>query len=245
MAFRAHCSWPLRLGVLLALALWPVVVTLGGPTRFHLRTLPPTLPFTQVRTWTPVLSSTPAPDALLLLHGSQAATTPDPTWLAWLRTRRPFDQKILIVPSIPDAHQWNNDRSIGGLRTLLEQTALEQSLEARHTFLMGFSAGASRGFHVAAALHERLGGFAALAGYPRGDLTSQEYSQLRDVPILLVCMEKDTSVGCSGQAAAVERLRGAGVTRVETHIIKGLGHDCNLDYVAPVLSRWIEGLAGQ
>lgn len=207
------------------------------PLLSGLRSLIEVAPFSTAVVWDP--PGVPS-DTLLLLHGKQAPSTADPTWMAWLRTHSPFDRYRLIVPAFGTS-EWNQPESISRLRLLLEQDDPHNGAKSRR-WLVGFSAGASRGFGVAAALGENLTGFAALAGAAPPSLSPQQLKALKPVPILLVCMGQDQVVPCDKVKSSADMLRKAGLTRVTFQTIPTLGHECELGTIAPLLNEWMQGV---
>lgn len=224
---------------LLALVVLVSATASGGaqasPILNGLRSLMEVAPFSTAVVWDP--SGAPT-DTLLLLHGKQAPSTADPTWMAWLRTHSPFDRYRLIVPAFGTS-EWNQPESISRLRLLLGQNDSRDSVKSR-SWLVGFSAGASRGFGVAAALGENLAGFAAFAGAAPPSLSPQQLKALKPVPILLVCMGQDQVVPCDKVKSSADMLRKAGLTRVTFQTIPTLGHECELGTIAPLLDGWMQ-----
>lgn len=207
----------------------------ASPILNGLRSLMEVAPFSTAVVWDP--PAVPS-DTLLLLHGKQASSTADPTWMAWLRTHSPFDRYRLIVPAFVTS-EWNQPDSISRLRLLLEQNDPHNGMKSRR-WLVGFSAGASRGFGVAAALGENLAGFAACAGAAPPSLSKQQLKALAQVPVLLVCMEQDQVVPCDKVKSSADMLRKAGLTRVTFQTLPHLGHECELGTIAPVLDGWMQ-----
>lgn len=211
-----------RRSLLAAVAALPLT---ARAARYTLRRPMPLSPLTAVVTWTPRKTG----DLVLALHGHQSADA-DPTWFAWLRTQPDFANTALLVPAVADPMSWSSPEVLAAL------TAHIGALNPTRTFLLGFSSGASQGFHVAAALADRLSGFAALAGSLPHDLDPKA---LADVPVLLGCMSEDTGVPCEALDTSAATLTDAGVS-VTRHTFEGIGHECPLDRVAPVLANWMK-----
>lgn len=199
-------------------------------------------PLSQVVTYEPPgLTGSPS-DTVLLLHGKQEPTTSDPTWMAWLRAQKPFDRYRLLVPALATA-EWNQPESIARLRTLLTPTGEGASVgagPASRQWMVGFSAGASRGYSVAADLNDRLAGFAAFGGAVPASMTPAQITALKAMPLLIVCMGKDTVVPCERVEASLEPLRKAGATRITFKTLPNLKHELDLATIAPLLDAWMK-----
>ena len=204
-----------------ALALCPT----AHAGRYALRRPEAAAPLTALVTWAPKRPG----DLVIALHGHQSADA-EPTWFAWLRTQPSFAGKALLVPAIGDPAAWASPGALAAI------TAQLDALAPTRTFLIGFSSGATFGFQVAAALADRLSGFAPIAGpMPHG----VDAAKLAGVPVLMACMELDTGVPCGALDEGAATLAAAGVA-VERHTFKGVGHECPLDVVAPALSTWMD-----
>lgn len=211
---------------------------------FSLRIDTDVAPFKRIVYWAPPADPSRPVDLLVLLHGMQDANLADPNWWAWLRTRSPFQQTVLIVPAIHPGSRWGSPDAIAAIGQQLDAFSKRYKTSRERTWLVGFSAGAQTGFKVAAALASRIGGFAAVAGLPLGVQSEGELKSLAKLKILMVCMENDAPRFCDNQPVKATLERGGkrtAATRVETTTIPGIGHDCNLDLLAPVLSSWMEG----
>lgn len=207
---------------------------------FSLQELPNAGPFLRVVLWAPPAGSPGSYDTILFIHGSQPPTIPDPAWFAEIRHYPPFNKKILIVPAVARAEEWSQPATLAALDRLLDRVSADYPVNRRQIFLAGFSSGGSQGFLVASSMAEKLAGFASMAASVSRAATRAQLAKLRDLPILLVCMQFDTAVPCSRQGDSVKRLRESGVSIVATEQIAGIGHECPFDRVAPVLARWIE-----
>lgn len=211
----------------------------SAPSGFSLQELSVGAPFVRVLIWAPPKGSRGAYDALLLLHGSQPPSIPNPNWFAELRHSPPFDQKILIVPAVEQASPWSQTPVAEALSRLLDQVKREYPVNPGRIFVAGFSSGASQGFQIAAELHDRIAGFAALAGVVPRSMPKAGIGLLRGLSLMLVCMEFDVAVPCSRTQQSAALLIRAGVDRVITKEIPGIGHECPFDRVGPVLARWM------
>lgn len=211
---------------------------LAATTGWSLQAPPASPPLAEVRLWAPSGTETPR-DLVVLLHGSQPAGA-DPTWMAWLRVRPPFRERLLLVPSIPEARDWDAPATLDALRALVTAAASPWSIPRERTFLVGFSTGASEGFAVAAALRDQVGAYAAFAGLPPADLGPADLGRLSGTRILLACMEYDEAVPCNAGPTHRDRLRIGGVRSVDLAMVKGRGHDGDLDALAPVLAKWMD-----
>lgn len=230
-----------RLGLLFAVlftALAPLALE-AFPARFRLQT-EASPPFERLTVWAPP-AGLAATGMFTLLHGNQGASPPDPTWLAWLRAQPPFDRWVLVVPSVDPNTRWNDPAVIASLSAVVERQTREHQIPPERSYLFGFSAGASRGYAVMAALPDRFAGFVAFAGFPgKTTLSSAQLRTLAGERLLLLCGANDQAVPCSGADAARARLVAAGARDVERVELPGVGHECPLPIVAPVLARWVE-----
>jgi len=192
--------------------------------RYVLRRPRPSPPLTALATWAPKRPG----DLVIALHGHQAADA-DPTWFSWLHAQPDFARRSLLVPAVDDPATWASPEVLAAITGHLDALAPER------TFLIGFSSGATYGFQVAAALSERLSGFAAMAGPLAHGV---DVSRLKGVPVLMACMSEDTGVPCGAMDEGAAALTAAGVS-VERHTFEGVGHECPLAVVSPVLSAWM------
>jgi len=209
------------------------------PARFGLTRIAGPAPMGPIAVWAPKKGE-PADGMLTLLHGSQGANTPDPTWLAWMRNQTPFNRWVLIVPSIPPGVHWTDKKVVASLAALVDLKATQHSIPLNRSYVFGFSAGGSQGIPVVATLADRFAGVAVLAGFPSmGSLSVSQRTRLASRRVLLMCGSRDPSATCASADAAQRSLAKSGITNVARIDLAGLGHDCPVGLVGPALATWI------
>jgi pimeloyl-ACP methyl ester carboxylesterase len=189
-------------------------------------------PFSTVAVWAHEHVSAGRYETLVLLHGNQGSPA-NAAWMSDLRWQRGFERRILIVPAL-DGYDW--ERHGDALARLIDELARTLPIDPRATFVVGYSAGASRVLPVAR--HLRVRGVVSVAG----DIVRGWRGVDPSLWMLLVCMTADD--GPQTSCALAERnLVRLGRLGVHDRALRRLPGDHSLDLaaLAPVLDEWLRG----
>ncbi|MFO0604363.1 MAG: hypothetical protein U0324_14365 [Polyangiales bacterium] len=201
-------------------------------------------PFAAVRVWAPS-PATPGPfDTVVLLHGNQDGPS-GASWLLTLRRSPAFRRRILLAPALPDGdYAWEAPATKRAVASLVARAAATWPMDPRATWVVGYSAGASRALAVAAALPGGVAGVAAVAGDALRTFRAPGASlgALLGTPTLLVCMTDDDgpNTRCPLNAANARELRRRGARDVTLVELPG-DHALDLATLAPRLDAWMRG----